>query len=348
MHIRFPHFVVALTLMLALPGFASTARRTVPLNRSHHRRPAHHATAAHPIHSAAARRGAAGHAGPVRAGTAQAAALRAAAERAPLGVTPARGISARRYRTRRGTVTAASREPAAVAQNSAPSDSAEPAAAPRAVLTTHAAARQATIPTIQKIRFVPPLRGSRESLLRQNEKDAAEGLVRIQDDAQLNAMRADHQLVPVPASAGLLVNPALPYNRRYCRPMTARFLSDLARSHYARFHRAIQVNSAVRTVAFQRSLMEINGNAAAADGDLASPHLTGAAVDIGKKGLSETEIAWMRAWLLPLQQAGKIDVEEEFYQACFHITVYSSYAPQAMPRVPRRRSGTTLLAARVP
>jgi hypothetical protein len=73
--------------------------------------------------------------------------------------------------------------------------------------------------------------------------------------------------------------------------------------------------------------------------------LTGAAVDIGKKGLSESEIAWMRAWLLPLQQAGKIDVEEEFYQACFHITVYSSYAPQAMPRVPRRRSSTTLLAA---
>jgi len=30
----------------------------------------------------------------------------------------------------------------------------------------------------------------------------------------------------------------------------------------------------------------------------------------------------MRAYLLPLQTAGKIDVEEEFYQSCFHITVY--------------------------
>ncbi len=239
-------------------------------------------------------------------------------------------------------------EPAAAEQAAAEPVATEPAVARHAALTTHAAARQATIPALQKIRFVPPLRGSRESLLRQNEKDTAEGLVRIQDDEQLNAMRADHQLVLLPASAGLVVNPALPYNRRYCRPMTARFLSDLSRSHYSRFHRAIQVNSAVRTVAFQRSLMEINGNAAAADGDLASPHLTGAAVDIGKKGLTETEIAWMRAWLLPLQQAGKIDVEEEFYQACFHITVYSSYAPSAMPRVPRRHSGTTLLAARVP
>jgi hypothetical protein len=35
----------------------------------------------------------------------------------------------------------------------------------------------------------------------------------------------------------------------------------------------------------------------------------------------------MRSWLLPVQKAGKIDVEEEFQQACFHITVYKSYVP---------------------
>ena len=222
------------------------------------------------------------------------------------------------------------------------------AASTPAALTTAAPDRHTAIDTVARIHWMPPLRGSRESLLRQNEKDTSEGLVRIQDDAQLNAMRADHELVLLPASASLLVNPALPYNRRYCRPWTARFLSDLARVHYARFHRAIQVNSAVRTVEFQRSLMQVNGNAAAADGDLASPHLTGAAIDIGKKGLSMQEIAWMRAWLLPLQQAGKIDVEEEFYQACFHISVYNSYAPAIAPKpVPRRHASTTLLAARV-
>jgi hypothetical protein len=47
--------------------------------------------------------------------------------------------------------------------------------------------------------------------------------------------------------------------------------------------------------------------------------------------MSRQEIGWMRSWLLPLQQAGKIDVEEEFQQACFHITVYKSYAPPAPP-----------------
>jgi hypothetical protein len=38
-------------------------------------------------------------------------------------------------------------------------------------------------------------------------------------------------------------------------------------------------------------------------------------------------MGWMRSWLLPLQKAGKIDVEEEFQQACFHITVYKTYVP---------------------
>jgi uncharacterized protein YcbK (DUF882 family) len=220
------------------------------------------------------------------------------------------------------------------------------AASTHAALTTGTAARQSTIPALARIHFVPPLRGSRASLLRQNERDTAEGLLRIQDETQLDAMERNRELVPVPTGLALRMNPDLPFNRRDCRPWTARFLYDLARVHYARFGRPLQVNSAVRTVAFQRALMEINGNAAAADGDLASPHLTGAAIDIGKRGLSLSEIAWMRAWLLPLQTAGKIDVEEEFYQSCFHITVYRSYVPAAPLRpVPRRRSSTTLLAA---
>jgi hypothetical protein len=203
--------------------------------------------------------------------------------------------------------------------------------------------------TVNRIRWVPPLRGSLASLLRQNRRDEAEGLVRIEDDAQLDRMETAGDIVPVPASASLRVNPDLPVNRRYCRPWTAHFLADLAGSHYARFHRPLQLNSAVRTVEFQRHLLMINGNAAPAEGDIASPHLTGAAVDIGKRGLTFSEIAWMRAWLLPLQTAGKIDVEEEFYQSCFHITVYRSYQRPAAPRAiaHRRRNTTTLLAASV-
>lgn len=200
----------------------------------------------------------------------------------------------------------------------------------------HRYIRHTAVPaaTVGRIAYVPPLRGSRASLLRQNRRDTAEGLVRIQNQAQLHQYEAEGKLVPIPVSAALRVNKSLPLDRRYCRPWTARFLTALARSHYERFHRPIEVDSAVRTVAFQQRLRWINANAAPATGDLASPHLTGAAIDIGKKNMSWAEISWMRGWLLPIQTAGKIDVEEEFRQACFHIDVYSAYvrkpaAPQA-------------------
>ena len=145
-------------------------------------------------------------------------------------------------------------------------------------------------------------------------------------------MRAAHLLVAIPVSAGIDADERLPANRRYVRPWTAQFLSTLARAHYARFHTALQVNSAVRTVEFQQHLQLTNGNAAPAEGDTASPHLTGQAVDLAKHGLSLTEIAWMRGYLLPLVQEGKVDVEEEFQQACFHISVYKSYLPPAAQR----------------
>jgi hypothetical protein len=172
---------------------------------------------------------------------------------------------------------------------------------------------------------LPPLRGSHESLVRQNERAEQDGLLRVKDNDDLSMLRRQGKLVALPELASMHVDGRLPANRRYCRTWTGHFLSDLARVHYQRFHRPLQINSAVRTIDYQRHLLHINGNAAPAEGDVASPHLTGAAVDIAKKGLTPSEVAWMRAYLLPLQAAGKIDVEEEFQQSCFHISVYKSY-----------------------
>jgi hypothetical protein len=186
----------------------------------------------------------------------------------------------------------------------------------------------------------PPLRGSLESLERQNVKLTSEGLERIEDEDALSARIADGLLVPVPASAGLMVNGNLPPTHRYCRPWTAHFLADLAEAHEAVFHRPLEVSSAVRTVTYQKRLMRINGNAAPAVGDVVSPHLTGAAVDIAKEGLTRAEMGWMRNRLMALEAEGKIDVEEEFRQRCFHITVYASYAPPAVRRVAPSRAQT--------
>jgi hypothetical protein len=169
------------------------------------------------------------------------------------------------------------------------------------------------------------LRGTHDSLVRQNERVEEESLERIEDDADLQDRISRGMLVRVPESAALFVNPELPGDRRYCRQWTANFLADLSRAHNAVFHKPLVVSSAVRTVEYQKHLMRVNRNAAEAEGDIVSPHLTGATIDIAKSGLSRKEMQWMRSELLAYQNAGLIDVEEEFRQRCFHITVYRNY-----------------------
>jgi hypothetical protein len=216
-----------------------------------------------------------------------------------------------------------------------------------------AAATPVILPTLYNKRgrliVPPPLKGSREILVRQNQVADRDGLDRIQNDEDLLDMRSKRLLVSLPEGNALQIDERLPGNRRYCRPWVAQFLATLARAHYAHFHSALQVNSAVRTVEFQQHLVHINGNAAPAEGDTASPHLTGQAIDIAKHGLSLTEIAWLRGYLLPLVQEGKVDVEEEFQQSCFHISVYRKYLPPATTPshnpAPSRHSETTALAA---
>jgi hypothetical protein len=270
-------------------------------------------------------------------------AARHAAEQATRRATkPATGPKAARASVRKS--------PPAVNPCAAPVKS--PAPAPPAIEaktpSTPAAAKPVSLRRKGPVALSRPLFGSHESLVRQNQKTEDDGLERIQDDDDLADRIARKMLVRVPVSSALAVNASLPENRRYCRPWTASFLADLARVHAALFHRPVLVSSAVRTVEYQKRLMEINGNAAAAEGDIASPHLTGATIDIAKQGLSRQELVWLRAWLLPLENAGKIDVEEEFQQTCFHITVYKSYVPQTRPRNPKpqKPSSPAQLASR--
>src|SRR5271170_7059174 len=136
-----------------------------------------------------------------------------------------------------------------------------PASTPRPVTerpalpsVEEAASTPVILPTLYNKRgrliVPPPLKGSHEILVHQNEVADRDGLDRIQNDEDLLDMRREGFLVSLPAANGLEVDERLPANRRYCRPWTAEFLSTLARAHYARFHSPLQVNSAVRTVEF--------------------------------------------------------------------------------------------------
>lgn len=173
--------------------------------------------------------------------------------------------------------------------------------------------------------FSSPIRGSQESLLRQNLRVEQDDLERIQDDAQLESLTQNGVLVGLPDNGHMTVASSLPSNRRYCRPWTRSFLEDFGAKFYSDFHRPLVVNSAVRTVDFQEHLRRHNRNAAEAEGELASPHLTGATIDIAKRGLTHKQLDWARDYLLQSQNNGYIDVEEEFRQPVFHITVYKDY-----------------------
>ena len=190
---------------------------------------------------------------------------------------------------------------------------------------------------LRRIVFHSPIKGSHESLVRQNEKATADELERIQDDAQLEELTRSEELVNLPLGRTLVVDPKLPEDRRYCRPWTRTFLKDFAQAYYQQFKAPLQVNSAVRTALVQAKLRRHNRNAAAAvavtpeDNEVMSPHLTGAAVDIAKRGMTRNQRVWAQNYLLGLQTSGLINAEEEFRQPVFHITVYRDYDPLSQP-----------------
>jgi hypothetical protein len=174
--------------------------------------------------------------------------------------------------------------------------------------------------------FFTPLRGSHESLVRQNVRTSEDDLERIQNETQLEELTRNQLLVDLPVTNYAIVSPRVPPERRYCRPWTRTFVDDFGRDFYDEFKRPVQVTSAVRTVEVQHKLRRHNGNAAPESGETASPHLTGATIDIAKQGLNRKQLKWAREYLLELQNQGKVDVAEEFKQRVFHITVYKSYA----------------------
>jgi len=171
----------------------------------------------------------------------------------------------------------------------------------------------------------PLLRGSHESLLRQNEVIDEAGLPRIQDDSQLDQLIADNQLVTIPQSQYLWVNPMLHQDRKMARPVVVDFLNDLGRAYYDKFHQPIQVTSAVRTAEQQRKLRRHNSNAAPEAGETASSHLSGLTIDLAKRGLSKQQHTWLEQYLKNLKDQNVIEPEEERRQACFHVMVFERY-----------------------
>jgi len=176
------------------------------------------------------------------------------------------------------------------------------------------------------LRWNPLFRPSHESLLIQNAEIDRLDLPRIQDETELEALKADGSLVPIIPSETLRIEASLDPSRRYCRPWTRDFVDDISQAYYNRFHQQIQVNSAVRTVKVQRRLRRRNRNAAPADGDTASSHLAGVTVDLQRRGMTKEQIRWMEHYLFYMKAIGLVEPEEERRHWCFHIMVSGHYS----------------------
>jgi len=175
-------------------------------------------------------------------------------------------------------------------------------------------------------RWNPMFRPSHESLLVQNAEVDRLELPRIQDDDELEALKASGALQPIIAGETLRFDPRLDPSRRYCRPWTRDFVQDISQAYFNRFHEQIQVNSAVRTVKVQKKLRRHNRNAAPAEGETASSHLAGLTVDLQRRGMTQEQIRWVERYLFYMKSLGLVEPEEERRQWVFHIMVSGRYA----------------------
>jgi hypothetical protein len=169
-------------------------------------------------------------------------------------------------------------------------------------------------------------RPSHESLLLQNAEVDRLNLPRIQDETELEALKADGSLLEIVPGDSLRIDPRLDPSRRYCRSWTLDFVDDLSEAYFNRFHDQIQVNSAVRTVKVQRKLRRHNRNAAPWEGETASSHLAGVTVDLQRRGMGKEQIRFVERYLFYMKALGLVEPEEERRQWVFHIMVSGRYA----------------------
>jgi hypothetical protein len=171
--------------------------------------------------------------------------------------------------------------------------------------------------------FVP----SSQNLLEQNAELNRLGLGRYENDRALSAAIERGELVPIVSGPTLVMDKHVPAARRYARPWVVSFLQELAADYYARFGLPLKVNSAVRTLQFQKRLRRWNANAAPVQGQYASVHTAGLAVDLQRRGLSKAQLRFLQMRLLYHYARGAVLVEEEVRRnSCFHVVVRGSYA----------------------
>jgi hypothetical protein len=166
-----------------------------------------------------------------------------------------------------------------------------------------------------------PLVASPGRLRRESDAALRDHLSRMRDIAMVRRFRKAGRLVTVPAEAPTYYVAGVSGPLRVARPWTMYFIEQMSRAFHRRFDRRLRITSLTRTRAVQRRLLRRNIGAAPAEGSVQSTHLTGATLDISKRMLSATQVAWLRTVLDRLNRQGLIHVVEEFQEPHFHVMV---------------------------
>lgn len=156
------------------------------------------------------------------------------------------------------------------------------------------------------------------SLRAQNSEADRLHLPRIRTKSELHEIVQSGELVPIRTSEALKLK-KLKGDHACLRPWAAEQAQSLAADFFLQARRSLTLTSAVRTVQEQKALRRSNPNAAPSTGEQASVHTTGIAFDISRTGLSRAQQRWLEWRLWYLQQIGRVIVEEEQRQPCFHV-----------------------------
>jgi hypothetical protein len=181
------------------------------------------------------------------------------------------------------------------------------------------------LPALGKGQMALLLKGNTHSQLIQNRYADRDDLSRMLDGEMIERFSRNGYLVRVPASTRHYYLRYISPGHRFLRPWSKLFLDRLSRQYYARFKKRLRVTSLVRTVETQQALATSNGNAASPYGARRSSHLTGATLDISKRGMTRAELNWMRRVIYSLKKKGYLYGVEEFYQPTFHVMIYRNY-----------------------
>src|ERR1035437_3868752 len=95
--------------------------------------------------------------------------------------------------------------------------------------------QKATRRQVRRVYWNPVLKGSHESMIRQNAVINDLQLPRIANEEELLSLEVREELVPVSDSRALRVAPHLDVTRRYCRRWTRQFLEDISEAYYHQF-----------------------------------------------------------------------------------------------------------------